>query len=130
MSVRAAKSARTVFSRGDDPPETPLILGGAVPPDPLAPLAGGAAGPALLAGMMQFMTERETPSVDGLVIGILGGTGDQGRGLARRFALAGHPVIIGSRSQERAHAAARAGRRSGTTSAAWPTPMPPARRAW
>jgi 8-hydroxy-5-deazaflavin:NADPH oxidoreductase len=56
---------------------------------------------------MQFMTERETPSVDGLVIGILGGTGDQGRGLARRFALAGHPVIIGSRSQERAHAAAQ-----------------------
>ncbi len=49
------------------------------------------------------MTERETPSVDGLVVGILGGTGDQGRGLARRFALAGHPVIIGSRSRERAH---------------------------
>ena len=46
------------------------------------------------------MTERETPPVDGLVIGILGGTGDQGRGLARRFALAGHQVIIGSRSAE------------------------------
>jgi NADPH-dependent F420 reductase len=56
---------------------------------------------------MQVMTERETPSVDGLVIGILGGTGDQGRGLARRFALAGHPVIIGSRRHERAHAAAQ-----------------------
>src|SRR5690242_21640546 len=56
---------------------------------------------------MQSMTERETPSVDGLVIGILGGTGDQGRGLARRFALAGHPVIIGSRSAERAEAAAQ-----------------------
>ena len=53
------------------------------------------------------MTERETPSVDGLVIGILGGTGDQGRGLARRFALAGHPVIIGSRRLERAQAAAQ-----------------------
>ena len=53
------------------------------------------------------MTERETPSVDGLVIGILGGTGDQGRGLARRFALAGHPVIIGSRSHERARATAQ-----------------------
>jgi len=52
------------------------------------------------------MTERETPSVDGLVIGILGGTGDQGRGLARRFALAGHQVLIGSRSAERAEAAA------------------------
>ena len=53
------------------------------------------------------MTERATPSVDGLVIGILGGTGDQGRGLARRFALAGHQVIIGSRSSERAAAAAQ-----------------------
>ena len=53
------------------------------------------------------MTERATPSVDGLVIGILGGTGDQGRGLARRFALAGHQVIIGSRSLERAAAAAQ-----------------------
>jgi NADPH-dependent F420 reductase len=56
---------------------------------------------------MQTMTERATPSVDGLVIGILGGTGDQGRGLARRFALAGHQVIIGSRSPERAVAAAQ-----------------------
>ena len=53
------------------------------------------------------MTERETPSVDGLVIGILGGTGDQGRGLARRFALAGHQVLIGSRSTERAEGAAQ-----------------------
>jgi len=53
------------------------------------------------------MTERETPSVDGLVIGILGGTGDQGRGLGRRFALAGHRVLIGSRSAERAEAAAQ-----------------------
>ena len=52
------------------------------------------------------MTVREVPSVHGLVIGILGGTGDQGRGLALRFARAGHPVIIGSRSAERARAAA------------------------
>ena len=53
------------------------------------------------------MTEHETPSLDGLVIAILGGTGEQGRGLARRFALAGHPVIIGSRNHDRAHAVAR-----------------------
>ena len=52
------------------------------------------------------MTEREAPSVDGLVIGILGGTGDQGRGLAFRFARAGHPVIIGSRNEERAQSVA------------------------
>ena len=31
------------------------------------------------------------PDVATLAIGILGGTGDQGRGLARRFALAGNP---------------------------------------
>jgi len=48
------------------------------------------------------------PDIAALAIGILGGTGDQGRGLARRFALAGHPVIIGSRSAERAAAAAQA----------------------
>jgi 8-hydroxy-5-deazaflavin:NADPH oxidoreductase len=35
-------------------------------------------------------------------VGILGGTGPQGRGLARRFAAAGHHVVIGSRSTERA----------------------------
>jgi NADPH-dependent F420 reductase len=35
-------------------------------------------------------------------IGILGGTGPQGRGLARRFAAAGHEVVIGSRTTERA----------------------------
>ena len=55
----------------------------------------------------QSTTERESPSVDGLVIGIFGGTGEQGRGLARRFAMAGHPVIIGSRTHDRAHAVAR-----------------------
>jgi NADPH-dependent F420 reductase len=41
-----------------------------------------------------------------LVIGILGGTGPEGRGMAARFAAAGNPVIIGSRSAERATAAA------------------------
>ncbi|MEV0408374.1 NADPH-dependent F420 reductase [Actinoallomurus sp. NPDC050550] len=48
----------------------------------------------------------DAPDVSGLSIGILGGTGDQGKGLARRFALAGHEVIIGSRSAERAQQAA------------------------
>jgi 8-hydroxy-5-deazaflavin:NADPH oxidoreductase len=41
-----------------------------------------------------------------LVVGILGGTGDQGRGLARRLAMAGNRVIIGSRDPGRAAAAA------------------------
>jgi 8-hydroxy-5-deazaflavin:NADPH oxidoreductase len=35
-------------------------------------------------------------------VGILGGTGPQGRGLARRLAAAGHEVLIGSRTAERA----------------------------
>ena len=39
-------------------------------------------------------------------IGILGGTGKEGAGLARRWALGGHEVIIGSRDAERARAKA------------------------
>jgi len=39
-------------------------------------------------------------------IAIFGGTGDLGRGLAINFAAAGHEVIVGSRSQERADQAA------------------------
>jgi 8-hydroxy-5-deazaflavin:NADPH oxidoreductase len=46
------------------------------------------------------------PDVSGLTVGILGGTGDQGRGLAYRLARAGQRVRIGSRSAERGAAAA------------------------
>jgi hypothetical protein len=55
------------------------------------------------------MSDQQVPSgtdLANMVIGIFGGTGDQGRGLAARFAAAGNPVIIGSRSAERAAAAA------------------------
>jgi NADPH-dependent F420 reductase len=44
--------------------------------------------------------------VTGLTVGVLGGTGPQGKGLALRWARAGIKVIIGSRSAERAEAAA------------------------
>ncbi|NKZ07657.1 NADPH-dependent F420 reductase [Actinomadura latina] len=54
----------------------------------------------------QQKTPYDLPDASGLSIGILGGTGDQGKGLARRFALAGHRVTIGSRKAERAQAAA------------------------
>src|SRR4051794_13786989 len=70
-------------------------------------LAGGAAA------RLSRMTEptatpgRTKPDVAGLVVGVLGGTGDQGRGLARRLSLAGHRVLIGSRAAERAETAAR-----------------------
>lgn len=39
-------------------------------------------------------------------IALVGGTGPEGRGLATRFALAGHRVIIGSRGAERGRAVA------------------------
>ena len=42
------------------------------------------------------------------LIGIVGGTGDVGRGLARRWARAGYSVIIGSRRADSAAAAASA----------------------
>jgi 8-hydroxy-5-deazaflavin:NADPH oxidoreductase len=41
-------------------------------------------------------------SLQGKTIAVLGGTGPQGRGLARRFADAGLPVVLGSRSSEKA----------------------------
>ncbi len=40
------------------------------------------------------------------VIAILGGTGDLGTGLARRWAQAGYEVVIGSRTQDKAEVAA------------------------
>ena len=59
-------------------------------------------------------------AVEDLVVGVLGGTGPQGRGLARRFADAGLTVIIGSRSADRAEetAAALPGSVSGADNAA------------
>ena len=54
--------------------------------------------------------EQAYPAMTGdvaeLTIGVLGGTGDQGRGLAHRLAAAGNPVVIGSRSMDRAQTAA------------------------
>ena len=46
------------------------------------------------------------PDVSRLVVAVLGGTGPQGRGLARRLALAGSQVVLGSRDAGRAAAAA------------------------
>jgi NADPH-dependent F420 reductase len=62
----------------------------------------------MLAGMSEPHAEpsTEAPDVTGLVVAVLGGTGEQGRGLARRFALAGVRVVLGSRDAARAQAAA------------------------
>jgi NADPH-dependent F420 reductase len=46
------------------------------------------------------------PDVSDVIVGILGGTGDQGRGLAYRFARAGQRVRIGSRTATRGEGAA------------------------
>jgi NADPH-dependent F420 reductase len=48
----------------------------------------------------------DLPDVSGLVVGVLGGTGPQGKGLALRLARAGQQVIIGSRAADRARGAA------------------------
>ncbi|MHB9754100.1 NADPH-dependent F420 reductase [Streptomyces sp. BYX5S] len=48
----------------------------------------------------------DLPDVSGLVVGVLGGTGPQGKGLAYRLARAGQKVILGSRAAERARSAA------------------------
>ena len=48
----------------------------------------------------------EDSPIQGKTIAVLGGTGPQGRGLARRFAAGGLEVVIGSRSAERAESAA------------------------
>lgn len=54
------------------------------------------------------MTQSPAPALDpsGTTVAVLGGTGEQGRGLARRLALAGCPVVLGSRDAVRAAAAA------------------------
>jgi NADPH-dependent F420 reductase len=55
------------------------------------------------------------PDLSQLTIGVLGGTGPQGRGLAYRWALGGLSVVIGSRDAGRAEQAAAALRsRSGS----------------
>jgi NADPH-dependent F420 reductase len=46
------------------------------------------------------------PVGEALTVGVLGGTGPQGRGLALRLAMAGHPVVLGSRDASRARAVA------------------------
>jgi 8-hydroxy-5-deazaflavin:NADPH oxidoreductase len=53
-------------------------------------------------------TEEVFVADSSLTIGIIGGAGEQGRGLGLRLAAAGHQVIIGSRSLDRAQQCAKA----------------------
>jgi NADPH-dependent F420 reductase len=58
-------------------------------------------------------------AVEDLVVGVLGGTGPQGRGLAVRFAAAGQRVLLGSRDADRAgEVAADVAKRAAGASAA------------
>src|SRR5436190_2060094 len=67
----------------------------------------GTAAPWSFARMARMTFDAlDLPDVSDLSVAILGGTGDQGRGLAYRFARAGHAVLIGSRTPERGRAAA------------------------
>src|SRR5215218_10821359 len=49
---------------------------------------------------------RELPDVGALTVGVFGGTGPQGRGLAVRLAAAGQKILLGSRDPERGEAIA------------------------
>ena len=76
----------------------------------------------LLAGCGVMTTAPDPyalPDVSDITVSVLGGTGEQGRGLAKRLAAAGQRIIIGSRSMERAEeiAAAMAGDVRGATNA-------------
>jgi len=52
------------------------------------------------------MSTEPTTDVTTLVVGVLGGTGPQGKGLAYRLAVTGQQVLVGSRDAARADAAA------------------------
>jgi 8-hydroxy-5-deazaflavin:NADPH oxidoreductase len=66
---------------------------------PLIPVLHSLARAALARSSANLLGDR-------VRIAVLGGTGDEGLGLAMRFAAAGHEIIIGSRARERAEAAA------------------------
>src|SRR2546428_436167 len=73
-------------------------------PDPRGDRAGRAAH-AERGGLEAALTRPRAGPLQ-VNIAILGGTGKEGAGLVRRWALAGHSIIIGSRDRERAKAKA------------------------
>jgi 8-hydroxy-5-deazaflavin:NADPH oxidoreductase len=106
---RAGRSiARLVSAR-------PALASGR-PPGRIGSVSASATQPGV-SGTAASRAETEQQSVAdraaGLVLGVLGGTGDQGRGLAFRFARAGNTVIIGSRDPARAESAAASLRMAG-----------------
>jgi len=74
------------------------------PPSPTGP--AGAPAPTGPMGSADAAGVPAPPDPAGLTVAVLGGTGPQGRGLARRLAMSGQRILIGSRVSERAEAAA------------------------
>jgi NADPH-dependent F420 reductase len=62
-------------------------------------MIGAGAGPS---GAVEGADVTEGRAVEELVVGIIGGTGPQGRGLAVRLAATGQRILLGSRDAERA----------------------------
>ena len=54
-----------------------------------------------------FHCQYNSPMQARPTLAIIGGTGALGSGLAMRWAAAGYPVVLGSRSRDKAEAAAR-----------------------
>jgi 8-hydroxy-5-deazaflavin:NADPH oxidoreductase len=78
-------------------------------------MIGAGAGPS---GAGEGADVTEGRAVEELVVGILGGTGPQGRGLAVRLAAAGQRILLGSRDADRAaEVAAEVATRAATASA-------------
>jgi NADPH-dependent F420 reductase len=78
-------------------------------------MIGPGAGPS---GTGEGADVTEGRAVEELVVGILGGTGPQGRGLAVRLAAAGQRILLGSRDADRAaEVAAEVATRAATASA-------------
>jgi 8-hydroxy-5-deazaflavin:NADPH oxidoreductase len=90
LCVMQGAACERVAPSGVDPPTTPRDP--ACPPRTIAARAPGA-----------LVTDAD---IRGKTIAVLGGTGPQGRGLARRFALAGLTVVLGSRAADKAEKAA------------------------
>ena len=75
-------------------------------PDPEPDAPASAPEPAAENAPEPAASEPAPDAAGAPVVGVLGGTGPQGRGLARRLALAGVQVVLGSRDAARAAAAA------------------------
>jgi 8-hydroxy-5-deazaflavin:NADPH oxidoreductase len=82
-----------------------------MPPPCPSPACGGGNTPSArrhyASSTNEQALDRETVLQGRPTIAVIGGTGDLGSALAKRWAAAGYPIVLGSRSKEKAEAAAR-----------------------